>query len=63
MTKNISTRATEITASVNGIEVEMNGRVFSTGSDGYHYSGKMSINGAMYQVNLLATRIGSKKEA
>jgi hypothetical protein len=51
----------ELEAMVDGNKVILGGRTFSTGSDGYHWAGKMTINGVPYQVNLLATRIGSKK--
>jgi len=53
-------RKAQLEVMVDGNKVIMDAKNFSTGSDGYHFAGKLTINGVPYQVNLLATRIGSK---
>lgn len=40
--------------------VELNPKVFSTGSRGEHNNFKVTNNGKRYQVNVLAVEIGSK---
>ena len=44
-------------------EVELQPKVFSTGSKGYHKSTKLEIQGERYQLNFMLVKIGSKNEA
>ena len=41
--------------------VEMRPTTFKTGSDGFRGQGKVIEGGAKYQVQILAVRVGSKK--
>jgi hypothetical protein len=45
---------------INGIELHAMARVFSTGSRGFGLSGKVMIDGKMYQVGANLVEIGSK---
>ena len=38
-------------------------KTFRTGSDGFYGTGKVTIGGERYQVNVQAVRIGSKPDA
>ena len=40
--------------------IEMKPTTFKTGSDGYRGQGKVMEDGAKYQVQVIATRVGSK---
>lgn len=45
------------------VALPLNAKQFSTGSRGFHASGKVQTEGGKYQVNVLAVLIGSKPVA
>jgi hypothetical protein len=49
-----------LNASIEGQTIVMNDKTFSTGSTGYHGVGKIVLNGAVYQCNLMVIKVGSK---
>lgn len=55
-----SSAPTTITVTMEGNQLLADHRVFSSGSTGYHASGKVIIGGARYQVSCSVVLIGSK---
>ena len=55
----------QATIQLNGavITIQLNPKTFSTGSTGYHGFGKLETSDGEYQLNCMAVKIGSKRQA